>query len=212
MLRRVVTTLGVILVLGLLASSSAFAEPPGANGYHSAYENLMKTMAANRAAGTQVTANTVTPSGEPNECGAPGYIQSAYNGLYVSAELGYPGNLYAMLRARSTSVGPWESWIICWFPKTETVSIFSNANKLWTTAELGYTGNQYAMLRARSTTVGPWERYRLYSFTMGQYGIESTANKLAVAAEFGYAGNEYGMLRARASEFGPWEHFGIPNP
>jgi hypothetical protein len=32
----------------------------------------------------------------------------AANGLYVSAEIGYTGSYYGMLRARATSIGPWE--------------------------------------------------------------------------------------------------------
>ncbi len=217
MLRRVFTSLATSVALAVVASSAfavaAQAEPPGANGYKSAYQNLLNQQAANRAAGKAVTANTVTAANEPDECGAAGYIKSTYNGLYVSAEFGYTGNNYAMLRARSSTVGSWELFHFCWFPRTGTYSIISNVNKLWTSAELGYGGNQYGMLRARSGTVGPWERYRVWGLTNGYYAIESTANGRAVSAEFGYSGGEYGMLRARAEEFGPWERYNIePNP
>ncbi|WP_424887005.1 hypothetical protein [Streptomyces sp. XH2] len=35
-------------------------------------------------------------------------ITSRANGRLVSAELGYGGDTYGMLRARATAVGPWE--------------------------------------------------------------------------------------------------------
>lgn len=38
-------------------------------------------------------------------------ILSAANGRWVSAELGYTGGNYAMLRARATAVGPWEQYL-----------------------------------------------------------------------------------------------------
>jgi hypothetical protein len=37
-------------------------------------------------------------------------ILSAANGRWVSAELGYTGGNYAMLRARATAIGPWEQY------------------------------------------------------------------------------------------------------
>ena len=39
------------------------------------------------------------------------FIQSDANNLYVSAELGYTGGNYGMLRARATSIGPWEQYV-----------------------------------------------------------------------------------------------------
>src|SRR5260370_38014898 len=41
-------------------------------------------------------------------------ILSAANARWVSAELGYTGGNYAMLRARATSIGPWERYALCY--------------------------------------------------------------------------------------------------
>jgi hypothetical protein len=41
-------------------------------------------------------------------CIANATIFSLANNLYVSAELGYGGGDYAMLRARASAIGPWE--------------------------------------------------------------------------------------------------------
>jgi len=38
---------------------------------------------------------------------------------YVTAEFGYSGGLYGMVRADNTYAGPWESWTFCsWGRKT----------------------------------------------------------------------------------------------
>jgi hypothetical protein len=86
----------------------------------------------------------------------------AANGLYVTAELGYTGTengmqIYGMLRARATSVGPWEEF------QTDNEALKA-ANYLYVTAELGYTGTYNGMalagmLRARATSIGPWEQF-----------------------------------------------------
>ncbi|HXA60500.1 MAG TPA: hypothetical protein VNW94_15180, partial [Streptosporangiaceae bacterium] len=73
----------------------------------------------------------------------------AANGLYVTAELGsgYTGADYGMLRARATSVGPWERFEEC--PLVPyTITLRSEANGLYVTAELGYTGTENGMLVA----------------------------------------------------------------
>ena len=206
--------LGILVATAFLTAPGALAatqpEPAGTNGYHSAYANLLAKQAANRAAGiSAATRSSISPAvNEPNECGAPGWIASAYNGLYVSNELGYGGNRHAMLRARSTSVGPWELWAFCYFPNTGTISIFSSANKFWVSNELADTGQQYGMMRARSETVGAWERFQVYGLTMGQVAIRSNSNSKWVSAEFGDPEPETGMLRARSDEIGAWEKFG----
>jgi hypothetical protein len=136
-------------------------------------------------------------------CTTHNYLGAA-NNKYVSAELGYGGSLYGMLRARASSPGPWETFRICtdgtahWFN--------SQANSRYVSAELGRTGTDYGMLRARATRVGNWER-----FEFGRYGnyvtIKSLANNRYVSAELGYGGIRAGMLRARATKIGPWEKF-----
>jgi hypothetical protein len=79
-------------------------------------------------------------------------IRSLANGKWVSAELGYPGGDYAMLRARASSIGPWETF-------NGANGLRNVANWKFVTAELQYTGGDYAMLRARSSTLGSWEQF-----------------------------------------------------
>jgi hypothetical protein len=93
-------------------------------------------------------------------------LRSFRNGLYVSAELGYPAGdyRYGMLRARSGSIGPWERFRIYRDQGSGEVSIQSEANQKYVSVELGYQGNAHAMLRARSTVVGPWEKFYMPYF------------------------------------------------
>jgi hypothetical protein len=87
---------------------------------------------------------------------------SVANKNYVSAELGYTGGNYAMLRARASVVGPWEQYNFNCFKNSSgnvQCTIQSQANKNYVSAELGYTGGNYAMLRARASAIGPWEQF-----------------------------------------------------
>jgi hypothetical protein len=79
-------------------------------------------------------------------------IRSLRNGKWVSAELGYGGGRYGMLRARADRIGPWETF-------SGFAGFRSLANGKYVTAELGYTGSLDAMLRARADSYGPWERF-----------------------------------------------------
>jgi hypothetical protein len=84
-------------------------------------------------------------------------LRSEANGLYVTAELGYTGTdngmpIAGMLRARATSVGPWEEF------QTDNEALKA-ANYTYVSAELSYTGTDYGMLRARAATIGPWEKF-----------------------------------------------------
>jgi hypothetical protein len=129
-----------------------------------------------------------------------GALYSEANHRYVSAELGYSGSDYAMLRARATSIGPWERFEICYTTTYGThFSFRSLANGLWVSAELGYGGSLYGMLRARAGSIGSWEKF------YGGNEIQSEANWKWVSAELGYGGGYYAMLRARADSVGPWE-------
>jgi hypothetical protein len=143
-------------------------------------------------------------------CYSNRWISSDANGLYVSAELGYTGNNYAMLRARGTAVGSWELFRVCFNGGYDTIQ--SQANWKYVTAELGYSGGSYGMLRARATTVGAREKFVVNCDASGFVcRIISAANGLYTSAELGYTGGNYGMLRARAEEIGPWERFrGFP--
>ena len=213
-LTRIAGCLSAALAATLLFSNSALATPGAGSSAppRSAYTNLVQQMASVRAGeavpstnGVPVVsaATSVFPA-TGTECGAPGYILSKYNGLYVSTELGYGGSLYGMLRARSATLGAWEYYQLCYNPATAHWAIWADANKKWVSAELGYPGNQYGMLRARSSSVGPWELFIPYSADQ-VLELESAANRRWVSAEFGDPGAEYGMLRARSFEIGEWE-------
>lgn len=79
-------------------------------------------------------------------------IRSIRNGKWVSAELGYGGGRYGMLRARADSIGPWESF-------NGALGLRNNKNWKYVTAELGYGGTLKGMLRARGSAYGPWEKF-----------------------------------------------------
>ena len=135
-------------------------------------------------------------------------FRSNANGDYISAELGYTGADYEMLRARAATKGAWESWTRVQLP-TGHWAIRSNANGQYVSAELGYAGASYAELRARTAAsgVGPWEVFDFVTNADGTYSLRSLANGLYVSAELGYTGAYYGELRARASAIGGWEKF-----
>jgi hypothetical protein len=219
MVRRITTALAVLGAFALFGAPGAFAgesptaaneasqAPPGSNGYHSAYYNYRQMMAEKQATGSSATVkNGVATAGSAWSCGAQGWIASRANGLYVSNEVGSPGEEKDMLRARATSVGPWEMFQFCGNAVTGAVAIFADANVAWVSTELGYTGLKYAMLRARSFSIGAWEQYQLAGVA-GAFSIWSAANHLWVSAELGYPGGWNGMLRARSETIGEWENF-----
>ncbi len=87
-------------------------------------------------------------------------INSPYYGRYVTAELGYTGNNYGMLRARSTTAGPWEEFNTSSSPcGVCSMTIVSRANSRLVSAELAFTGANNGMLRARATAVGAYEQF-----------------------------------------------------
>ena len=69
----------------------------------------------------------------------------------------YTGNNYALLRARSSNVGPWELFDICHATTAGFWYIKSRDNGKFVSAEIGNTGDHYAMLRARASSVGSWD-------------------------------------------------------
>jgi hypothetical protein len=81
-------------------------------------------------------------------------IRSLANGKWVAAELQYTGALYGMLRARSASIGPWETFAAI------NSGLRNQENWKFVSAELQYTGIRYGMLRARANSRGPWEEFR----------------------------------------------------
>jgi hypothetical protein len=86
-------------------------------------------------------------------------IASRASGLYVSAELSWTGDNYGILRARASSVGPWEQFRFASDPTWSGSHFNSLANGRYVSTEIGWTGNSYAILRARAVSVGPWEIY-----------------------------------------------------
>jgi PGAP1-like protein len=80
---------------------------------------------------------------------------------WVSVELGYTGNNYAMLRARSSNPSTWEEFALYYDRQTGKFALNAAANGLWVSTELGYTGDNYAMLRARSSSVSTWEEFSI---------------------------------------------------
>ena len=137
-------------------------------------------------------------------------FRSNANGYYVSAELGYTGASYAMLRARAGSIGAWESWTRVQLPTGHYV-IRNNANGYYVSAELGYAGANYGELRARTPSNGigptPSEIFDFVGNADGTYSLRSVANGLFVSAELAYTGSSYAEMRARASGIGGWEEF-----
>jgi hypothetical protein len=216
MLPRITRALVVFLTIPLLAAPNALAAtpsessaalPPGANGYHSALYNYeqMKTEKAATHSTASVTNGVNTPS-SPWSCVGQGWIASKYSGLYVSTELGYHGSELGMLRARSSSVGPWELYQLCGNAHTGALALFADANATWVSTELGYSGILYGMLRARGTSIGPWEEYSGEG-TVNLFYLYSNANFRWVSTEYGDSGNWWGMLRARSTEVGQWEEY-----
>ncbi|ETK36859.1 hypothetical protein MPTA5024_06610 [Microbispora sp. ATCC PTA-5024] len=152
--------------------------------------------------------NTATPH---YQSGTPLVLRSAAaaNGVnddFVSAELGWSGDSYGILRARATSPGSWESWSEVPLGNGE-IALLSNANNKFVSAEIGWTGVDYGKLRARADAVGPWERFKKIGNTDGTYSLKSSANGLYVTAELGWAANSAGVLRANSGTIGPWERF-----
>jgi hypothetical protein len=144
-------------------------------------------------------------------------IANLNNGKFVSAELNYTGNNYAMLRARANAVGPWERFYECRDESTGWEVFQSQANGLYVAAEVNYTGGNYAMLRARTpgSSIGPWEQFYTpgWGSITNDHVIISEANSLYTAAELTYTGSNYAMLRARSTAVGSWEqwiyHYGL---
>jgi DNA-binding Lrp family transcriptional regulator len=151
-----------------------------------------------------------SPASAVSSCNPNFVLVDNANKEFVSAELSYTGDYYGMLRARATSVGPWESFTLCNMGTYYTLQ--SNANHKYVSTEVGYSGQWNGMLRARADSVGPWERFQINQINAQPpflFDMVSDQNLLYVSAELGYAPTdwEYGMLRARSSSVGNWELF-----
>ena len=140
------------------------------------------------------------------------------NSDYVSAELGYTGASYGMLRARATTIGPWEKFDFCHDVTQGWWAISSDANGLYVTAQFGYPGASFGELTASSSIIGPYQKWVLGCVPGSPVGpqiefvtIQAQTNLNYVSTEIGYTGASYAMLRARAATAGPWEKYFNPS-
>ncbi|WP_433368960.1 fascin domain-containing protein [Streptosporangium sp. CA-115845] len=174
---------------------------------------LILTSAGTMVTASPVLAQSVTSEAAGREASVIGCqtrsIQSLANDKYVSAEFGWSGDNYGMLRARGTKVGPWEKFSICYNGRNHTIQ--SLANGKYVSAEFGWSGANRGMLRARTSKPGTWERFHIASCGTGCVSIQNLAvsSNRYVSAELGNKGDKYGMLRARGAGVGPWEKFRI---
>jgi hypothetical protein len=154
----------------------------------------------------QTLAGQPGASAEGIDCWRDVSIFPYANRSFVSAEVGYSGGSYGMLRARATSIGPSERFMVCRDTSTGLTILVSQANEKFVSTEIRYSGGSYGMLRARANIVGPGELY----YTSAPPNVRFThlrahANGRYVSAEIGYSGESHGMLRARAAVVGAGE-------
>jgi len=153
-------------------------------------------------------------------------IQSRSSGRFVSAELGYAGSNYAMLRARATAVGPWEEFQLCQVPRVGanqpvSYALRSLANGRWVVDHRSYPGSRAGELTATASSLtaaspasASREQIWLQTTTASAFRVQGPGSDLLsqtaqrwVSAELADSGGYYGMLRARATVKGPWEIF-----
>lgn len=127
------------------------------------------------------------------------------NSLFVSAELGYTGSGYAMMRARSSSLGSWESWTKVSLPGG-LIALRNNANSKYASADPGTSE-----LHASAAQIGENEVFSMTYNSDGTYSLRTArlidSNNRYVSAELGFTGSTYGELRARATAIGSWEKY-----
>jgi hypothetical protein len=161
---------------------------------------------ASAAAGTTPVERSSLVADPP--CDSRVAIKSVAANRYVSAELDYAGDGWAMLRARATTIGAWEAFDLC--EAGNQSRLWSEAAQRYVSMEFDYGGNGWAMLRARSATHDAWEHFSIESVDgcADCKAIRSTFTGRLVSAELEYQGGDYGMLRARTTGApGAWEKF-----
>jgi len=135
-------------------------------------------------------------------------IRSLAANRFVTAELGYGGADYGMLRARATAIASWEMFTLvgdC----SRACALRSDANGRFVTAELGYQGYAWGETRARSGVAQAWEQFRFDGNCDTGCAIVSLANGRYLTTELGYTGNGQNMLRARATQALGWGQYVI---
>lgn len=124
------------------------------------FQKCALTIATLAVAATGIMVTPLSAALYPVYCTSDLAIKAG-NGLYVSAEFGYGGNSFGLLRARATTVGPWEKFKLCHHQSPQPFyTLQSQANDLYVSVELGWAGESNALLRARSSSYGPWERFK----------------------------------------------------
>lgn len=152
---------------------------------------------------------TASPAYAPTSCPTPMtsndvFLLAEANDLGVTAELSWTGDSYGQMRARATSIGPWEWFRLVCVSGNDVYAIRSVQSGRYVSAEISWTGDRKGLLRARATSIGPWERFRIPNTSSGGgVTIFSLANNRYVTTEIGRS-NE---LRARASVAGAWERY-----
>ena len=133
--------------------------------------------------------------------------RSSWN--FVTAELGYTGDEFTMLRARATSAGPWERWTLCRLTRTSKWYFLVNQamdadqwyeGVVW--ADVNAPGAMDGMLRANGfyTTDGISTAEQFEKVMVGNYlTLKSRTTGKFVIAETGYPGGHDGMLRAASA-------------
>lgn len=146
-------------------------------------------------------AETVHPDG----CGTVS-LMNVYTSLYVSVELGTSTTWYEELRARATSVGPWEKFTMCINDSTNVFTLQSQANGLYVTTEEWYDPPWQYMLQADSSTVGQQQQFVLYNVNADYQWFTGSSGYL-VSGDLNFSGNDRGVLIANRKSLGPWEEW-----
>jgi hypothetical protein len=136
-------------------------------------------------------------------------IQSTWSLLFASVELGETGSRYAMLRARASTVGPWEKFTACYYESGNYYTFRSDANGKYVVVQSS-NGNYAWMLTAtadQGTAVSA--QFRQINPSSDTPSLLSLRNSQYVSTELGYTGSDFGLLRARATSIGPWEQFAV---
>ena len=135
-------------------------------------------------------------------------IYSPANGRYVTTEIHYGGDDYAMVRAARTSVGSdWERFRLIGDCASRCLIQSLNNRKL-VLAQLNYQGYAWGELRGVSENAGgSWEGFQISGDCNHGCAIRALGNGRFVSAELGFTGHGYGMLRARAETVSGWERF-----
>jgi hypothetical protein len=126
-------------------------------------------------------------------------LQSVQNLDYVSSEQNYAGNTAAMLRARASTIGSWETFALCQTSDGD-YEFQSLANDRYVSAgqdsSQGCSSSSYSgMLRACASDIQSWEKFQKVTVD-GHTAYRSAANNDYVSVQLNYTGGNYAMLRA----------------